>query len=191
MIDDVRELDAAAVRGSVDVVGKVTVSDLSRSTPCADWDLRALLTHMTVQHRGFSAAAQGRGDDPAAWQPIDQDDPVRAYAAAAEDVLEAFAAEGVLERDFFLPDLGRAVSGRRAIGFHLVDYVVHGWDVAATIGTAYQASPAVLDAALLIARAVPDGPARRAPDAAFAPGLPVPAGADTLEAILALLGRKC
>jgi uncharacterized protein (TIGR03086 family) len=76
-----------------------------------------------------------------------------------------------------------------AIGFHLVDYVVHGWDVAASLGTGFQLPDGVVLAALPIARAVPDGQSRTVPGAAFAPGRPVPAGVDPLEEILALLGR--
>ncbi|GAB1692402.1 TIGR03086 family metal-binding protein [Krasilnikovia sp. M28-CT-15] len=183
------EADAAATRHSVEVVAEVAVADLARPTPCTGWDLRALLAHMTAQHRGFAAAAAGRGADEAAWRTADTDDPVRAYAAAAHEVIAAFTADGVPERDFFLPDLGRSVPGQIAIGFHLVDYVVHGWDVARTIGTAYRPPRAALDLALPIASAVPDGPARRAPGAAFGPGLRVPDDAETLDTILLLLGR--
>lgn len=32
---------------------------MSRPTPCAGWSLRDLLARMTVQHRGFAAAAAG------------------------------------------------------------------------------------------------------------------------------------
>ena len=52
------------VLASVDVVSAVTTDDLSRPTPCAGWNLSDLLTHMTVQHRGFAAAAHGLGADP-------------------------------------------------------------------------------------------------------------------------------
>ncbi|MCX4393151.1 MULTISPECIES: hypothetical protein [unclassified Streptomyces] len=31
-------------------------------------------------------------------------------------------------------ELDRRFAAPRAIGFHLVDYVVHGWDVAASLG---------------------------------------------------------
>ena len=56
---DVRELDRRAVRASVDMVAKVTIEDLGRPTPCAGWTLADLLAHMTAQHRGFAAAAEG------------------------------------------------------------------------------------------------------------------------------------
>ncbi|WP_433367410.1 TIGR03086 family metal-binding protein [Actinoplanes sp. CA-142083] len=188
MPTDLIALDALAVRKTVQLVASITAADLSRPTPCAEWDLGALLTHMTAQHRGFAAAASGHGGDLAAWSltPFS----VRDYAASADLVLAAFAAPGALDRTFELPDFGASFPGRLAIGFHLVDYVVHGWDVATSLGRPYSVDASVLAATLPIARAVPDGPARLAPGAAFAPALPVPAEADPLAEILLLLGRK-
>jgi len=66
---------------------------------------------------------------------------------------------------------------------------VHGWDVARALGVTFEPDQALLDLCLPIARAVPDGAARREPGAAFAPGLAVPPGSGTLDEILLLLGR--
>ena len=65
---DIRDLDARAVRASVDAVEGITAVDLSRPTPCSEWTLGDLLAHMTAQHRGFTAASAGRGADPAVWK---------------------------------------------------------------------------------------------------------------------------
>ena len=75
-------------------------------------------------------------------------DPAGTYAAAA-DVVEAFAADGVLDATFMLPELGpgAAFPGALAIGFHFVDYVVHGWDVARTIDAPFQPRADVVAAA--------------------------------------------
>jgi uncharacterized protein (TIGR03086 family) len=183
--------DATAVHETVRLVAGLTSADFSLPTPCAGWDLGALLTHMTVQHRGFAAA----GADPSLREmPPDGRIPdlLRAYAASAELVLAAFAAPGALDREFALTEISptRTFPGRVAIGFHLVDYVVHGWDVATAAGLPFAPPPFVLEATLPLARAVPDGPVRLAPGAAFAPALPVPADADPLTEILLRLGRK-
>jgi uncharacterized protein (TIGR03086 family) len=191
-IDSLIELDGRAVRASADLVRRVTAADLGRPTPCGDWDLAALLAHMTAQHRGFAAAA-GHGGDLAVWQPVHAADPVAAHRSAAEQVLAAFAAPDLDVRRFVLPEITRAPDfpATQAIGFHLVDYVVHGWDVATALGIdAPPLDDAVLAAALRIARAVPDGADRLAPGAAFAPARPVPTGADALTEILLLLGRR-
>jgi uncharacterized protein (TIGR03086 family) len=186
---DLRACHARAVRATIPVVAQVRPTDLALPTPCARWDLGQLLAHMTAQHRGFAAAAAGHGDDLDPWQPRALGDDVgEEYAQAAEAVIAAFADPGVLDRDLRLPEITpQPVPGRLVIGFHLVDYVAHGWDVAHTLGIAYELPPDVLAAALPIAAGVPDE-ARVGPAAAFGPRLPEP-GEDPLARVLALLGR--
>ncbi|MEV4702338.1 TIGR03086 family metal-binding protein [Actinoplanes sp. NPDC049316] len=184
------ELDERAVRATVTIVAGVSREDLSRPTPCAGWDLAALLAHMTVQHRGFAAAAAGRGADPALWVPAPlAADFAAGYAAAAEEVIAAFAAPDVPGRGFDLPEFGtRPIPGHLAIGFHLVDYLVHGWDVATALGVAYEPDGELVTAALPIVEAVPDDERRLQPGAPFAPALPDP-GTGPFGRLLALLGR--
>ena len=157
---DLVGLDARAVRASVQVVSQVSAADLARPTPCADWTLADLLAHMTAQHNGFAAAAAGDGADLVHWQtgaPVA--DPVGEYAVAAERVIAAFAAAGVPGGKFVLPEISPKLRfpAVEAIGFHFVDYVVHGWDVARALGLGYDLEPDVLAAAVPIAQAVPDG----------------------------------
>jgi len=192
---DLVEADAAAVRHTVELVARVTDHDLDRPTPCAGWDLGTLLTHMTVQHRGFAAAAEGRGADPAVWRMPEGGrlpDVPREYAASAEAVLAAFAPGDVPGRPFTLPEFSDPgpYPGRQAISFHLVDYVVHGWDVARALDTDFDPDPATVTLTVPIARAVPEGEARLRPGAAFAPALPLPPHTDGLTEILLRLGRN-
>ncbi len=190
---DIRELDERAVLASVEVVSAATAADLGRPTPRSGWTLADLLAHMTAQHDGFAAAAQGRGGDLDAWQagPA-SDDPVADYAAAAGRVIAAFGAPGTADRTFELPEIlpGFGFPAAQAISFHFIDYVVHGWDVARSLGLAYEPDADVIEAALPVAQSVPDGKLRLQPGSAFLPGLPAPSGAATLDRILALLGRS-
>lgn len=191
------DLDRAAVMLSIDLIAPVTPADLSRRTPCTGWDLGDLIAHMTAQHRGFAAAARGNGADPAVWKPAPADDHRAAadhhaaatgYRAAASDVLAAFAtAEDV---PFAMPEIGpQTIPARMAVSFHLVDYVVHAWDVAAARGVPFTPDPALVSAALPIALAVPDDDQRLSPGAPFAPAVPLTDPANPLEALLAALGR--
>ncbi|MEU9477644.1 TIGR03086 family metal-binding protein [Streptomyces sp. NPDC048191] len=187
---DFVELDRIAVQEAVRVVDLATPVDWARDTPCAGWDLRRLVAHMTAQHFGFAAAARGAGREPEYWrEPEDMSDPARTHRSAAASVLSAFAEPGAPEREFVLPELGAGFPGGQAIGFHFVDHVVHAWDVAATLGVAVELPEHVLVAALAVARQVPDDPARRGPGFAFAPALEVPEGSGPLEEALRLLGR--
>jgi uncharacterized protein (TIGR03086 family) len=195
--EDIRPLHRIAVLASVDVVSLVTADDLALETPCVGWDLADLLAHMTVQHRGFAAAARGHGADEAVWQTDTvaaavAADPAGAYAAAATEVIDAFAGDGVLDSEFALPELGpgAAFPGAMAIGFHHVDYVVHGWDVARTLGRPYQLPDDVLAAAVPLAFVVPDGDFRAADGAVFGPAIESTGQSGDLDRILAHLGRS-
>ncbi|MFF7471027.1 TIGR03086 family metal-binding protein [Streptomyces sp. NPDC008092] len=188
---DIVGLDRIAVREAVRVVDLAGGADWERDTPCAGWTLRRLVAHMAAQHHGFAAAARGAGEDEARWrEPRDMGEPSRVHREAAAEALGAFGEPGAGEREFALPELGGSFPGRLAISFHFVDYVVHAWDVAATLGAAVELPDDVLGAALAVARLVPADPARRGPGFAFAPAGEVPAGAGPLEETLRLLGRE-
>ncbi|MBE8473440.1 TIGR03086 family metal-binding protein [Streptomyces justiciae] len=187
---DVVGLDRIAVQEAVRVVGLARDGDWERDSTCAGWSLRRLVAHMAAQHRGFAAAARGVGAGLAHWrEPADMGAPAEVHRLAAADVLDAFAEPGVEEREFTLPELGRSLPGRTAIGFHLVDYVVHAWDVAAALGVRLDLPDEVLVAGLAVARRVPADPGSRGDGFPFAPALKVPDGAGALEETLRLLGR--
>jgi uncharacterized protein (TIGR03086 family) len=187
---DLLALHRTAVLASVDVVNTVGTADLARETPCAGWNLGELLAHMTVQHRGFAAAARGDGADPAIWNADTvregvPTDPAGTYAAAAGDVLAAFAdATGT----FTLPELGADFPAEAAVGFHFVDYVVHGWDVAASLGQPYRLPAAVIETALPVAQIVPEGEFRTMAGAPFGP-VQNGAAANDFDRLLLHLGR--
>ncbi len=192
LMTNIADLDRKAVAYSVTIVSKATADDLLRPTPCADWNLAQLLAHMSAQHRGFAAAARGRGADPSAWRVTTAADPVADYLAAAADVDSAFSESDVLQRVFDLPEFGSGFTapGEQAIGFHLIDYIVHGWDVARSLDLPYELDAELVEPALRVARAVPDGELRTQAGSPFAPAVPNPDGADPLAEILAWLGRS-
>jgi uncharacterized protein (TIGR03086 family) len=196
-ISDVRPLHRTAVLASVDLVSAVTPDDLDRPTPCGGWNLGDLLTHMTVQHRGFAAAARGNGADLAVWDAATVADavaldPAGSYAAAAADVLEAFAADGVLAASFALPEFGSgaAFPGEMAIGFHFVDYVVHSWDVGRSLDASLDLPDEVITGVLPIVLAVPDGDFREADGSPFQRAIEADGPANDMDRILLHLGRS-
>lgn len=188
---DYVSLDAIAVQASIEVASRATSADLSKPTPCRAWTLYGLLAHMATQHYGFAAASRG-DSDPEVWKLRNLgDDPVKAYIASAEHVLAAFAEDGVPERQFPLPEFGTDVSfpGSQAISFHFIDYVVHSWDVAKSLGTTVTFTPDVLEAAQTVAQVVPTGAVRLAPGTPFTADIPW-SGDNLLDGIVAHLGRS-
>jgi uncharacterized protein (TIGR03086 family) len=188
------ELHARVLRQSVDIVDDIGDGQWDGPTPCAGWTLRQLVEHMILENRGFAAAAGGETSDRRVWTDRQFLDDLRAdYRASAERVVESFGAPGVLEGEFWLPLINPSLRlpARQAISFHLLDYVVHGWDVATAIGRPVQVPTDIVDAALDIAtREVPDGPRRHRPNASFVAPVELAPGAPELDRLLAWLGRS-
>ncbi|CAL9629536.1 hypothetical protein SUDANB176_06046 [Streptomyces sp. enrichment culture] len=190
---DIRKLDRTAVLETTRLLERARPGDWDRPTPCAGWTLRRLVAHMAGQHHGFAAAAAGRGGDLAVWRPAGLGgDPRAVHRAAADSVLTAFSRPDVLTREFDLPEISTTTRfpATIAIGFHFLDYVVHGWDVARTLGTRPDLDEETLEAALAFALRVPDDERRLGPDPLFRPALPAPAGAGSLDLVLTALGRS-
>ena len=80
--------------------------------------------------------------------------------------------------------------GAVALAMHLVDYAVHGWDVARALGLPFALPEEVATAALSVALMVPDDQTRAAPDTPFAPARNAGATPTDLDRLLAHLGRS-
>jgi uncharacterized protein (TIGR03086 family) len=109
-------------------------------------------------------------------------------------VLAAYAdLDGSLDAVFELPEFKiepPLFPARLAIGFHFIDYVVHAWDVAVTLGVPYDLPPELEDTALKVALAVPNGDNRKADGSAFVPALAGSEDASVLDKVLLYLGRR-
>lgn len=183
------ELHGRAMRHSVVIVATIHDDQWELPTPCATWTVRDLLAHMTTENRGFAAAARGETESRAAWEarPFSAD-PRRDYAESADEVLTAFASAAP---EFWLPNIHETVRfpAAKAMGFHLLDYVVHSWDVAAALGRTIALEDDLVAAAQEVADAdVPDNERRRRPGAGFQPAVETEE-TDPLSRLLAFLGR--
>jgi uncharacterized protein (TIGR03086 family) len=194
---NILDLHRRAVAGIRPVLDRVSPADLDLPTPCAGWDLRALLEHMTGQDHGFAAAVRaariGGEVDVAAFAPRPLGPtPAVTVATGLDEVVAAFAEAADLEARVLLPEFGTRLPLPIVAGMHLVDTLVHGWDVAAAIGAQadYGAGldTEVVAAAVAMAEQVPDE-GREAPGAPFGHVLPAPPDADVWTRVLTLLGR--
>ncbi|SDO86788.1 TIGR03086 family protein [Nakamurella panacisegetis] len=164
--------------------------DLERPSPCDGWRLRDLLAHMLGQNLGLRAAARGEGRDVESWRPVDPgDDPAAALAASERALEAAFAASG-LAGDVWMPELSPAapIPARTALLAHLLDSVVHGWDVAASLARPYEVPDDLLDVVATVTARIPAEPGRGQTGSAFR--APVRYRAlSRLDSVLAHLGR--
>jgi uncharacterized protein (TIGR03086 family) len=184
-MQNIIELHRRATDAVLDVVARVKDADLDRPTPCAGWDLRTLLAHMIGQDHGFAVAALADVGKEA-FEPLTAS--VDAHAKGAAVVVAAFAAASP-EREVLLPEFGARFPLRTVVGFHLLDTLVHGWDVAVSLGGGVWFDDDLVAAVLAQAEAIPGGDMRTAPGAAFAPILPAAQEAAGWARTLALLGR--
>lgn len=184
-MQNIFELHRRATDAVLPVVARVREGDLDRPTPCAGWDLRTLLAHMTGQDHGFAAAALA---DVSVEAFAPRSASVDAHAAGAALVVAAFAAASP-ERDVLLPEFGARFPLPTVVGFHLLDTLVHGWDVAVSLGGGVWYDDDLVAAVLAQAEAIPGGDMRTRPGAAFGPVLPAADSAAGWVRTLALLGR--
>lgn len=188
-IDELLRLHAWATVVVQARVAEAAPADLDRPTPCAGWNLDGLLAHMVGQDHGFAAATQA--DLPAsafAPRPL-ASSPAAEHAAAGAAVVTAFAVADPA-REVLLSDLGLRVPLATSVGMHLLDTLVHGWDVAASLGRPVRYPGPLVAVALRAAERVPRDPAREQQGAAFAPALPDGDSAgDPWHRVLLLLGR--
>jgi uncharacterized protein (TIGR03086 family) len=97
--------------------------NLDAPTPCDQWDVRALLSHMIQTQQFFSGSAQGKEVTLSPDPPnLVGDDPVGNFERAREEVIDVFSEPGVVEKTG--PSLSIAFS----------DVLLHGWDVARATG---------------------------------------------------------
>jgi uncharacterized protein (TIGR03086 family) len=104
-------------------------------TPCAEWDVRALVNHMTRGNLNYVGLLRGATrEEFLALREEDAlgDDPVAAYTASVRACVAAFAEEGALDRVVDYP-LGK-LTGRRALAVRTTDSTVHTWDLARALG---------------------------------------------------------
>lgn len=163
-------------------LGAVTDAQWAAPTPCAEWDVRALVRHVVDVH-GMMLAPAGRSLGPA---PTVDDDPHAAFRAARADV-EAVLDDPAVAATEFDGVFGRTTVAATIDRFLGVDLVVHGWDLARATGQDEAIAPDEVDRVLAFIDEV--GTATMRQYGAIGPEVPVPDGATPQERMLCLLGR--
>ena len=190
---DILSSYADAVRRNHERVAAVNTGQLGDPTPCTDWDVRALIGHITGGYQMF-AAALGY-PMPADTNPTDTEATNAAaiaglHHAAGEAAIAAFGAPAAVQRTVSLP-IGD-VPGHLALGLALTDAVVHGWDLAKATDQDTTINEQ-LAATLLAGAEQSVGPQMRQPDGAlpvFAPPVTIGAQHPAADRLIAFLGRQ-
>lgn len=178
----ISELLEAAAGQAVLVMSGIGEKSLADPTPCAEYDVRALLNHLFQVVVNFQAlAAREQVDFGETPDVVTGDWRVR-FGEETAKLVAAWAVPGADEGTTGFMGLPARTVGNMVLG----DLTVHAWDLARATGQEFVPDEAVLDEI---------GPqlAAMAPMAreakAFGDPHPVPDGARPFEKVLALTGR--
>jgi uncharacterized protein (TIGR03086 family) len=168
------------------LIAPIDASQAGLATPCAGWDLRALVSHLAGQDlRNFLVSARGESAD---WRtPADEigDDWAAVFRDRAESLRAAWRAA----------DLDRLVAGpggeaplRLRADQQITELAVHDWDLAKATGQPTRLDPALAEHALRWSRQMMR-PEFRGPDKAFGLEVPVPEDAPVYDRLAGWFGR--
>jgi len=177
-----RAVDAFA--GRVRLIG----GRWSAPTPCAGWDVRALVHHIVEEDLWTPPLFAGRTVQEVgggiAGDPLGAD-PVAAYAAAARDASAAVAADGAMRRTVHL-SFGDVPGAEYAMQL-AADHLVHAWDLGRALGAEPELDPGTVVAVRDWFEGTEDA-YRQA--GLIGPRGTVPDGAGPLARLLAMFGRQ-
>jgi uncharacterized protein (TIGR03086 family) len=186
---DPRPIHARALEQTETIVGNVRPSQLGEPTPCTEFDVRSLLSHMVGGLNRIATIGEG-GDGLAVVPRVDgvpDDGWPGAFRKASARTRAAWADDARLDATVRVP--WGEVPGREALPGYVQEVLVHGWDLARATGQPTELDPELAEFALAFAhRALP--PDRRGgPAVPFGPVVPAPEGSGPYTQLAAWLGR--
>jgi len=181
------ELHDRALDATTKIVANVTRVQFGLPTPCAEYDVLALLNHMVGGNYRFVKIATGEpGDLVLATGAFVEDEATEPYRVSAVAVSEAWRDPAILDRQVALP-FGE-FPGSFALGIHTVEAIVHGWDLAKATGQPTEVEPELFEVAWEQCKMVDEN--FRGPGRPFGPAVSPPQSASDTERLVAWLGRQ-
>ncbi|MFF2719053.1 TIGR03086 family metal-binding protein [Streptomyces sp. NPDC058011] len=183
MTQKISELLEAAAGRALPVVRNIDDAQLDLRTPCAEYDVRALLNHLFLVVVNFQALAARKEADFGHQPEFVTGDWRARFGAETARLVAAWDAPGAEEGTAGQMGLPARTVGLMVLG----DLTVHAWDLARATGGAFVPDPAVVEE-------VGPGLAALAPQArqmkVFGEPFPVGAGTTAFDRVLAVTGRN-
>jgi uncharacterized protein (TIGR03086 family) len=152
--DDIRDLYVRALKQFGQKVHAVGEDQWANATPCAEWDVRALVNHLVNENLWVPPLLEGRTIEEVGDR-FDGDqlgtDPDGAWEASADGAIAAVADPAAMRRTVHL-----SYGDRPAIDYvneMFIDLAIHGWDLARGIGADEAIDPEFVE--VLYTRAAP------------------------------------
>jgi uncharacterized protein (TIGR03086 family) len=186
---DPRPIHRRAISQTGAIVAAVEPGQLGLPTPCPEYDVRALLSHIVGGLNRVAVAGEGGNAlaRPARADDVTDDGWLAAYQAASQRARQAWADDAKLDALVEVP-WGK-IPGRFAIAGYIQEILTHGWDLAKATGQPTEGDPDLAFFALAGAKRVLP-PEARGDDIPFAPVVPVPPDAAPYAQLAAWLGRQ-
>lgn len=126
---DVVELDRRGGERLAELIATIPSDAWEWHTPCEDWTVRLLVTHLVAGNVKYTGIARGHDFTPGAPEVALGDDAAATYRRTLAEMLEAWREPESLDREIGLP---RGQRGRAeiALWIHLAETLGHGWDLA-------------------------------------------------------------
>jgi uncharacterized protein (TIGR03086 family) len=165
------------------LIARIDATQWDLPTPCTDWNVRHLVSHLVFGNRVFVARLSGSAMPD---RNADQlgDNAAAAFLDTAADLRNELRPSGVLERSYPGP-LG-VITGAETLQIRLYDLLAHGWDLEQATGIPANLSEDVAAQSLVFVRHQLAGAPRTG---RFAEPQPCPDTAPAIEQLAAFLGR--
>ena len=132
---DLPEVHAQALEATRPLVAGVGADQWGAPTPCEDWDVRALLNHITSGNFWVTPLVAGQTIEEVGDRldgDVLGDDPLATYEASAGEAAASFRGPGAMDAPVAV-SYG-PVPGSVYCGHRFIDVLIHGWDLATATG---------------------------------------------------------
>lgn len=152
----------------------VKPNQLEHATPCRDFNVEKLIQHLVSWLDKFAS---------------ENTQPGTSVDASKYEFDEDYTADFRRNARLLIEALRQQPSQTPMMGIYLVEYIVHGWDLATATGQTTSFSDAELKAALVAAKQMMK-PEFRGEGKSFAVEVTPPEGASLTEQLVAFMGRQ-
>lgn len=183
---DPRPHYAAATTWMIELLRSIRPDQLDNPTPCSEFDVRALASHIVgTGRRGRAIAA---GTDVLAVNPIAEVFDADSYAGPVAEAIELWQDDAKLAAPVTVP--WGTVPGAGALWGYVNETLVHAWDLAVAIGADPEAGAEHAAAALPVAQQFIPAEIRDSAEVPFGPVVPPREQAGATEQLANWSGRQ-
>ncbi|MFF8428531.1 MULTISPECIES: TIGR03086 family metal-binding protein [unclassified Streptomyces] len=187
---DPRPVYTRATEQAAALIKTVRPDQLDGPTPCTEFDVRALLSHIVGGTRRI--AVVGEGGDGLAMHPFADGVADDGWAAAYDEVrvrvLKAWEADERMTSPVRVP--WGEVPGHAALSGYVMEIVTHTWDLSEALGHPAELDPELAEFALATARQVLPDSRPRDENTPFDARHRAAEGAGVYEQLAAWMGRR-